>query len=209
MSHGNHGAGVPNLLGEALLGLNLVMLLCRHPADAGWGCPRQRLHLLDGFHGDTLGKHAEEWRHIHDDTLLVGVRHHQIWGAEKCVITTLEATNTVHTREKNDFQQIKSVQFWRFKEGWLRIVVQPSDKSVWDYHTNSTRVCDIRKVSPFEWDRVRRKHDNQLLNWCGVCSWNAIEQQKKYIKQRSGMGECLSCGFMIHEHHTDVWGWRR
>lgn len=71
-------AGVPNLLGEALLGLNLVTLLRGHLADAGWGRPRQRLHLLDGFHGDALGEHAEERRHVHDDALLVGVRHGQI-----------------------------------------------------------------------------------------------------------------------------------
>lgn len=54
------GAGVPNLLREALLGLNLIMLLCRHSADISRGCPGQRLHLLDGFHGDALGKHPEE-----------------------------------------------------------------------------------------------------------------------------------------------------
>lgn len=60
MSQGNRRAGVPHLLGEALLGLNLVVLLCRHPADVGWGRPWQRLHLLDGFHGDALGKHPKE-----------------------------------------------------------------------------------------------------------------------------------------------------
>lgn len=87
MSQGNRHAGVPHLLGEALLGLNLIVLLCRHPAD-GWGRPWQRLHLLDGFHGDALGKHPEEWRHIHDDTLLVRVRHRQIWGADSCIIST-------------------------------------------------------------------------------------------------------------------------
>lgn len=131
MSHGN-GAGDPNLLGEALLGLNLVMLLCRHPADAGWGCSRQRLHLLDGFHGDTLGKHAEEWRHIHDDTLLVRVRHRQIWGAEKCVI------------------KWKRMQhFWRFEEGWLRICC--AAMSLCGPMTQIARECLTKeKVSPIQ-----------------------------------------------------------
>lgn len=69
---------VSNLLGEALLGLDLVVLLCRHPGDAGRGGPRQRLHLLDGLHGNALGKHLEERRHVHDDALLVGVRHGHI-----------------------------------------------------------------------------------------------------------------------------------
>lgn len=71
-----------NLLGEALLGLDLVVLFGRHPGDAGGGGPWQRLHLLDGFHGDALWKHLEERRHVHDDTLLVRVRHCHIWRAE-------------------------------------------------------------------------------------------------------------------------------
>lgn len=60
MSRGSYTSCVSDLLGEALLGLDLVVLLCRHPGDAGRGRPRQRLHLLDGFHGNALGKHLEE-----------------------------------------------------------------------------------------------------------------------------------------------------
>lgn len=67
-----------NLLGEALLSLDLVVLLRGHPHDGGGGGPWQRLHLLDGFHGDALGQHLEERRHVHDDALLVGVRHGHI-----------------------------------------------------------------------------------------------------------------------------------
>lgn len=76
------GVYVSNLLGEALLGLDLVVLLCRHPGDAAASRPWQCLHLFDGFHGNTLGKHLEEWRHVHDDTLLVRVRHCHIWRTE-------------------------------------------------------------------------------------------------------------------------------
>lgn len=74
---------VSNLLGEALLGLDLVVLLGRHPGDAGRARPRQRLHLLDGLHGNDLGEHLEERRHVHDDALLVRVRHGHICGAER------------------------------------------------------------------------------------------------------------------------------
>ena len=66
---------VSDLLGEALLGLNLIVLLRRHSGDVGRRCPWQCLHLLDGFQGNALGKHLEERRHVHDDTLLVRVRH--------------------------------------------------------------------------------------------------------------------------------------
>ena len=69
---------VSDLLGIALLGLDLVVLLRRHPGDARRARPWQRLHLLDGFYGDALGEHLEERRHIHDDTLLVRVRHRHI-----------------------------------------------------------------------------------------------------------------------------------
>lgn len=69
---------VSDLLGEALLGLDLVVLLRRHSGDVGRRCPWQCLHLLDGFHGNALGKHLEERRHVHDDTLLVRVRHRHI-----------------------------------------------------------------------------------------------------------------------------------
>lgn len=84
---------VSNLLGEALLSLDLVVLLRRHPGDAGrrGRRPWQRLHLLDGFHGDALGKHPEEGRHVHDDALLVRVRHRHICGGEKCIMDAEEA----------------------------------------------------------------------------------------------------------------------
>lgn len=65
------------LLGEALLGLDLVMLLHLHSASAG-GRWRQFLHLLNGLHGDALRKHSEEGGHVHDDALLVRARHRHV-----------------------------------------------------------------------------------------------------------------------------------
>lgn len=73
-----HKNQVSNLLREALLGLDLVVLLCGHPRDSGRGRPGQGLHLLDGFHRNALGQHLEERRHVHDDALLVRVRHSHI-----------------------------------------------------------------------------------------------------------------------------------
>lgn len=47
------------LLGEALLRLDLVVLLCCH-TDATGRRPRQRLHLFDGLHRHALRKHLEQ-----------------------------------------------------------------------------------------------------------------------------------------------------
>ena len=57
-------------------------------AEAGGGAvlalvaAGQGLHLADGLHGDVVGQHGEQRRHVHDDGLLVGQLHRHVWDRE-------------------------------------------------------------------------------------------------------------------------------